>query len=390
MKISFLGQGFDPPLDIRVGDLLLNLLFKTHFHTFTILSAFASEGGVRGLTMQIQNAKKHLSVNVIVGVDQQGTSREALEELLRWEANCFVFHQNEKAIFHPKIYLFEGIDDSTVIVGSSNLTVGGLFSNVESSIMLETQNKEESGELIETLKTYFKGLFDFSDPNLLPLTSSLIEDLVKLEKVPKEIDRTQQHNLKRINQEVKELAERLFPKRTTSKPPLAFIRKSARKKSRISQEIVILSETREDFEGNLVWQRRKLPASSVQKSKMGTNPTGGLRLVQDDFEVEGKKIDQTTYFRNALFGVYDWTIIKQNPLVEVTKVPVKIYIFDEDFGAHLLEIRHKPSGEASQGNYTTSVSWGEMGEIVREKDLEGRRLSLYQTSEKDLFCIVID
>lgn len=224
----------------------------------------------------------------------------------------------------------------------------------------------------------------------MPLTSSLIEDLVKLEKVPKEIDRTQQHNPKRVNQDVKELAARLFPKRPTSKPPLAFIRKSARKKSRISQEIVILSETREDFEGNLVWQRRKLPASSVQKSKMGTNPTGGLRLVQDDFEVEGKKIDQTTYFRNALFGVYDWTIIKQNPLVEVTKVPVKIYIFDEDFGTHLLEIRHKPSGEASQGNYTTSVSWGEMGEIVREKDLEGRRLSLYQTSEKDLFCIVID
>jgi hypothetical protein len=337
-----------------------------------------------------REAKERLLVNVIVGIDQQGTSREALEELLNWNVNCFVFHQNEKAIFHPKIYLFEGLHESVVIVGSSNLTVGGLFSNVESSIMLETQNEEEAAELIETLKAYFKGIFDFSDPNLLPLTSAIIEDLVKLEKVPQEVDRTQQHNIKRVNQEIKELAERLFPKRSVLRPPLAFIRKSVRKKSRTNQEIVILSETREDFEGTLVWQRRKLPASSVQKSKTGTNLTGGLRLVQDDFEIEGQKIDQTTYFRQVLFVDYEWKTIKQSPVVEVAKVPIKIYIFDEDFGTHLLEIRHKPSGEASQGNYTTSLSWGEMGQTVRDKDLEGRRLSLYQTSEKDLFCIVID
>ena len=33
------------------------------------------------------------------------------------------------SIFHPKIYLFEGTDKSELIIGSSNLTSQGLFTN---------------------------------------------------------------------------------------------------------------------------------------------------------------------------------------------------------------------------------------------------------------------
>jgi hypothetical protein len=42
----------------------------------------------------------------------------------------------------------------------------------------------------------------------------------------------------------------------------------------------------------------------------------------------------------------------------------------------LLEIRHKPIGKAGQGNYTTSISWGDISEFLGDKVI-GKDLYLY-------------
>ena len=142
--------------------------------------------------------------------------------------------------------------------------------------------------------------------------------------------------------------------------------------------------------GKLVWRRQKLPASSVQVSEIGTNPTGGLRLVQDKFVYNGEKIDQTTYFRNLLFGHFTWEKIKSNPFVEAAIIPFEITIKGKYIGKYKLEVRHKPSGEAGQHNYTTSISWGELGEIIMDEKLTGRRLDIYSPKGRiKAFKIVI-
>ncbi|MEK6616785.1 MAG: hypothetical protein AABZ32_11870 [Bacteroidota bacterium] len=101
----------------------------------------------------------------------------------------------------------------------------------------------------------------------------------------------------------------------------------------------------------MVWRRNKLPSSSVQGGRTGTNPTGGLRLVQDDFSVGKKKIKHTTYFRNKLFGKYSWKQIRTSPFIEASIIPFDVTILGEYKGKFDLEVRHKPSGEAGQGNY---------------------------------------
>ena len=94
--------------------------------------------------------------------------------------------------------------------------------------------------------------------------------------------------------------------------------------------------------GPLLWRKPNLPASDVQRQP--GNPTGGLRLTQAKFTAEGRRIDQTSYFRNTLFGGLPWTTKRPTPFVESTTVRFDVTILGQPFGIQQLEISHKPSG----------------------------------------------
>ena len=93
--------------------------------------------------------------------------------------------------------------------------------------------------------------------------------------------------------------------------------------------------------GNLVWEKQ-LNKSDILIAEGKTNPTGGLRLTQAKWIDEGRVIDQTKYFREKLFGSFEWTEIKQNPKVDVANILFNVTILGEEIGTHLLRVRHKP------------------------------------------------
>ena len=155
MKIIFLGQGYEPESKNSVGNHLLNLLSQKGFHTFTVISAFATEVGVVGLADYIVSAKNNFKkLNLIVGIDQEGTSKEALREINNLKINSYIFHQEEPPIFHPKIYLLEGAKETKLILGSSNMTARGLFGNVESSLHVEFSNTDKEGKNLLAERAY--------------------------------------------------------------------------------------------------------------------------------------------------------------------------------------------------------------------------------------------
>ncbi len=386
MKVTFLGQGLTPEVDSPVGEYLMRFLNEEGFHSFTGFSAFASEAGVKGLSSHIEYARQNFTnLTLIVGVDQKGTSAEALRAILALEIPSFVFYQPSFPIFHPKIYLFEGDEKTELIIGSSNLTVQGLFINIESSLLVSIDNKNaDDRKVIDDLKAYFKGIFDLTDPNLQPLSNELIEELVFHHIVPAEVERASRHD--KVEQQEKEatlsLISKLFPKRDIAKVAKEFkrVRKAALKKPRPLKEDT--SPPTVTTYGELVWAKQNLPKSDVQiPAREGTNPTGGLRLTQANFLVAGRAIDQTTYFRE-LFGAFKWETVSQTPYVEVAIVPFEITIEGKFIGRFNLEIRHKPSGEAGQRNFTTSISWGKAGEAIRNAGLVGAGLQLYKPLRK--------
>ena len=105
--------------------------------------AFASRGGVDSLIVDpdIQDFLCELSMSLIIGIDAI-TTRNTLIRLQELEQeiehlNVRVFQNASNALFHPKVARFEYPDGRrTMIVGSGNLTPGGLRQNFEAfSIM---------------------------------------------------------------------------------------------------------------------------------------------------------------------------------------------------------------------------------------------------------------
>jgi hypothetical protein len=97
-----------------------------------------------------------------------------------------------------------------------------------------------------------------------------------------------------------------------------------------------------------------------------------LRLTQARFEVNGRRVDQTTYFRHTLFGMFSWVLKKATPRVEETTIQFDIMILRRSYGVHELEISDKPSGEARQGNYTSILHWGGVGADRQNASASGK------------------
>lgn len=196
MELRFIGQGYNTAIGTSVAQSLIESLENKAFDTFRCIVAFASYSGVTGLTNSIIKSKSHIKyARVIVGIDQLGTSKEALEALLEWNVDAFVFNTNTSIIFHPKIYIFEGDVNVKIIIGSNNLTQTGLSQNIEGSIEVSfTKDNTDGMKFLKEIITYYDPIFTGIHPNLEPLSTNLVERLVSEGKVPSEAQRRAQNN----------------------------------------------------------------------------------------------------------------------------------------------------------------------------------------------------
>ncbi len=112
----------------------------------------------------------------ILGIDQQGTSREALSLALALFDSVYVT-QAPGVTFHPKLYLFRGDYFARALVGSNNLTVGGTEKNFEAAIDIELDLPEDA-DTLATLESSWTELLPSSCPATRLLTPELLERLV--------------------------------------------------------------------------------------------------------------------------------------------------------------------------------------------------------------------
>jgi len=386
MNIRFFGQGFTDISDESVGQLIIDSLANDTFTQFTAIVAFASEGGVRSIIDHIENAKKHLTnIEFYIGVDQQATSHEALNLLLESGINSYIYHTVSHIIFHPKIYIFEGKKQGKIIIGSSNLTVQGLFQNMEASLVVDFEVDEEQGiNLLHQIKNYYRFLLDKTATNVQPLTQDLIQQLIGAEVIPKEQKRRATGQTKDKTPQDRQLfseVKKIFP--AVSIPKAAP--KSGKKKTPKSIKKSIPQKGKQ----TLVWQKKNLPNSDAQQVSGKTNPTGVLRLAQARFKVNDTLIDFKTYFRNEIFNQLNWTQrarIKNSPLEE-THADFQIEIDGRLKGVFNLRISHDPNRNIG----ITRLHWGDAIPIINEQNNTGKTLSLFHIeNEADLFLIKIE
>jgi HKD family nuclease len=422
LKIVFLYQGIEGCKE-STGNVILESLANGKFEEFKCLSAFASPKGINGLKEAITKSKEHIKrFSIIVGIDQNNTSKEALEALLDWNVGASIYYTSSPITFHPKVYMFEGKDKAQIIVGSSNLTKQGLFQNVEASLKVDFNKPDTDGEqLLQQINGYLEPFFNGTITNLQKLTPELIQQLFESGIIPSEAEKKKRTKQEKTAQKEKQdptktdALKALFPTIALQAVPECFKGEKQEVEEKPAEtespKIALVSTKKSTItivppttgtiaiidpwtaKGKLLWQKEDLPKSDVlQAGRKGTNVTGCLRLVQaDNVGDNGKPIDQTTYFRNEIFKNLAWNVIKTTPYEEGAEIKVHLKIDGKDTGIHNLKLRHKPSGEAGQDNYTTSLSWGAIKDEITKSDLTGKTLYLYapQAGQNEPFYIEI-
>jgi len=376
---------------------MIKLFKENKFNSFTGISAFASEAGVVGLSEYIASgAEFYKNLNLIVGIDQEGTSKKALKEINDLRINSYIFYQNESPIFHPKIYLFEGETDTTLIVGSSNLTARGFFGNIESSLMVEFKNDNPEGiQLLKEVKDYYSTLFDFSDPNLFKISTEIIRQFVREGIVPTKKVWKKKHKKSTSNKEPQEENDLEIPKRQTVKIPSNFKGryKSNKTVSKLIAELEIVKyfefENVENFQ--VLWQSGALTERDLNIPKgKNTKYTGSMLFKKADSDINPRH-----YFRNEVFQTLNW-VFDNNPKTahyERAEANFRIVISGIDYGTFSLKISHNTNSDhlEEKKQPATQLHWGEAKGLIAQNELIGYTATLYRDKVvNDMFTLIIE
>ena len=232
MDTIIIGQGYNLEENTSVGKELIELFQSNRYSSFICLVAFASFGGVSALTEKISEAKaKGVDIKIILGVDQKGTSKEALEEVLSWGVDSKIYHTKAFNIFHQKVYLFENEDIFTLIVGSNNLTVPGLVHNVECSLMIKDI---KSNPVLSEFYNYWGGILNGTEINLYTVTQQLIDDLYEDNIITLESERIERYDKGEDEvQEPEREKKRIFQKAGVQQLPKGFSTKRKRRQVKV-------------------------------------------------------------------------------------------------------------------------------------------------------------
>lgn len=159
-----------------------------------------------------------------------------MEEVLSWGVDAYIYYTLNAHIFHPKVYLFENNDFYTLIVGSNNLTEGGLVRNIECSLLVQ----DMQGTCVQSaFYAYWKSILDFTEENLYPITEELIAQLYENKIIPSDYERAMAAAKKCIYVSPGEKEASVFKKADVQNYPDGFKPKRLKRKIKTKKASVL-------------------------------------------------------------------------------------------------------------------------------------------------------
>lgn len=206
------------PFTGQLGNRLLELLDSQEYQILNIVVAFAKNSGVLRIKDGLEKFRgRGGKVNIYLGIDLGGTSYEALTSLLLLTDSLNIVHSEKCQTFHPKIYHLLGRDKGLIVVGSHNLTGGGLWTNFESSVIAPlVMSNTDDMQILNRFDEYINQLNLLNDSLMKISSQDDIDKLLENGYVFKEVaQRVNRANT--VTQNVKQ--ESLFGNGTPAKLP---------------------------------------------------------------------------------------------------------------------------------------------------------------------------
>jgi hypothetical protein len=178
VDLSFI-HPLDQPTGHRrlLGELLLGLKDE-RFKRWRFIVAFAKTGPLLRLQSVIEARRANgLRIEAIFGVDQFGTSAQALSFALKYFDRVYITRESNLT-FHPKIYAFDGPDAARLFIGSNNLTVGGTETNFEAAVCIEAKLPQEK-KAIAAFDQCWKGMLPAACPATKVLDGTYLSQLIR-------------------------------------------------------------------------------------------------------------------------------------------------------------------------------------------------------------------
>ena len=371
----------------RLLDYLEAGLTNAKFEELRIMVAYAKEAPLKKLTSTIESWKSEgKRIDAVFGIDQQGTSLEALRIASDLFDSVRIFHQaGFTHTFHPKLYFFQGEEEGSAYIGSNNLTTGGTETNFECGVQIDLHSSEDA-DFIKRIEEVWRETCDYTRELNEELLSNLEDaDLVVSEdKANKELG----EKYDAVSRGESQASIPQFPR-----VDIQSARASPRKKKQNDDSPATRISAADQAEFNqiedaglLEWRKRNLKSRDAQRPGVNTNPSGVITLVQDYFKDDkGNRIDKTTYFRNDVFGELNWW---EEDGKEITNAQFRVWVGGTYLDTYTLRISHKIEWESGQDNYTTAIHWDDLNPVLRsEVDIRGWNFYLYKTETEDLWEI---
>lgn len=176
MRVSFLGQPFEGYG--WAADWLNEPLTREGGGTLQVAVAWVKRSGLSRLRESILLFRERGgNASVIVGIDEGGATKQGLEQAVATFDDVYVFHDRSSRTYHPKVYLLHVEDSARLIVGSNNMTAGGLYNNYEATLVCDLDlTLEGDRQLYQQASTWFEVLR--SDQVCKPLSTDLLDILI--------------------------------------------------------------------------------------------------------------------------------------------------------------------------------------------------------------------
>jgi len=369
MKLTFLAQPF-PSFGGSTATWLTDVLANPSVTRLQLAVAWIKRSGLARLSDSLAVFRQRGGeVSAIVGIDERGATAQGLRLAIEIFDSVHIYHERGSRTFHPKVYLASGATTANILIGSSNLTAGGLFSNNEVGLKCELDLKQEFDRaLFGEIREWFDMLYSDSEV-CLPLTAELLDALlndpsyeVGDENRPRR--RGYQAEEDRDSIVTSPRIQNLFGVSTLPKtgfaPPLQVSTASQGKqratRTKVRAERVLYR-----------WWKPMAPADAQQPRGGKTNVTGVLRLAK-----AGHDIDSQTYFRHRMFGAANWeTVQTRGGPLETTSVQFEVVIDGTNLGQIELKVDHAQHRVANQHNIATLIHWGHLEPTFRRTDYTG-------------------
>ena len=356
---------------------------------------FMNEGGLVALETALSPIAEHTTI--VTGIRNGITSAQGLRKGLEIGCTIYVVDTGSRnVLFHPKVYVARNAGEARLLIGSANLTVGGLNSNIEASLFMEMELAEtRNAALISDLEAKIDGMIAEYPENIFQVVdNAMVENLLDSGRVVDESIRTAPKTSgSSRNRDLDTVATMNLHTR-----PIARHRSEPFPRElddgetpQPLNETGVATPVHERL--TLVWESNPLTRRHLTiPTGTRTNPTGSMLFGKGTLD----DIDQRHYFREDIFANLNWQFDTEERTRhhERAEARFQLVIRDVNYGVFTLRLSHNTRTDTKayeQSNSMTQLHWGEARPIIARADLLGRTMNLYRDDADDgLFVLEID